>query len=59
MDSRSVQVNAQQLLASSPHYRMQAASPDPNGNRAQRRAWARLAKVKNAPAVDRDGEVER
>lgn len=40
-----VQINAQELAAASPAYRLsQSAQPDPNGNRAQRRAFKRLVK---------------
>lgn len=49
MDTHRTQVNAQALMAASPAYRMKHASPDPNGNRAQRRAWARLTKAKPVP----------
>lgn len=59
MERRRTQFTAQELAAGSPDYRRTSVSPSPNGNRAERRAWAKLTKTKNAPAVDRDGEVKR
>ncbi len=43
--------NAQSLAAGSPAYRASHASPDPKGNRAERRAWAKLTKSETPPPV--------
>lgn len=48
MHVRHFQVTAQELRAGSPDYRKETAGPNPVGNRAQRRAWARFAKAKRA-----------
>lgn len=46
MAKSRIQPTAQELAAGSPAYRMASATPKPDGNRAQRRAWAKLAKRK-------------
>lgn len=42
--STRTQYTAQELAAGSPAYRMSSASPNPTGNRAQRRAYAKRTK---------------
>lgn len=44
MSGKKLQFNARELIMGSPAYRMASVSPDPGGNRAQRRAWAKLTK---------------
>lgn len=59
MNPRRSGAYAQALSAgSSANYFAAPASPDPNGNRAQRRAWAKLTKTKMPPVSLSDSTEE-
>lgn len=51
--------NAAEMAAGSSALYFVAASPDPNGNRAQRRAWAKAAKQKMPAAPAETPEANR